>query len=102
MIYIHFYNDGYEIKGHANYAEYGNDIICSAISAISLSSIDWFEKSDILYLNVDEKKPIIKIKVLVNEKNELGLSLIYHQLKKVSDSYEKNIVFQKKNKKMEV
>lgn len=34
---------GFEIKGHAGYAESGKDIICSAISAIGYTTIGYFE-----------------------------------------------------------
>lgn len=34
---------GFEIKGHAGYANRGKDIICSAISAIGYTAIGYFE-----------------------------------------------------------
>lgn len=34
---------GFEIKGHAGYADKGYDIICSAVSAISYTAVGYFE-----------------------------------------------------------
>lgn len=34
MIKIYLTNSSIEIDGHAGYAEYGNDIVCAAVSAI--------------------------------------------------------------------
>lgn len=33
------YRYGFVVKGHANYAEHGKDIVCSAISAITQTAI---------------------------------------------------------------
>lgn len=41
MIFIELYSDvdgnidGFSIKGHADYAEYGNDVVCAAVSMIA-------------------------------------------------------------------
>ncbi|MGF0040355.1 ribosomal-processing cysteine protease Prp [Peptoniphilaceae bacterium SGI.131] len=51
---------GYTISGHANYAEYNSDIVCSAVSILTYNNIDTF--TDILRLRekinfrIDEKK----------------------------------------------
>lgn len=43
---------GFEIKGHANYAEYGNDIVCAAVSVLSQTTL--FSFIDVCKLNKDE------------------------------------------------
>ena len=35
--------ESFELKGHADYADKGQDIICSAISAISYTAVGYFE-----------------------------------------------------------
>ena len=35
MINITIYDNGFEIEGHAGYAQKGSDIICAAVSALS-------------------------------------------------------------------
>lgn len=102
MININFYLDGYLVSGHAEYDEYGYDIVCSAISAITLGSLNWFEKNDIVYYQIDEKKPIVKVKFNLNDKVKIGLSLIKQQILEVYKSYSKNIKFKEINQTMEV
>lgn len=35
---------GFEISGHAGYAEAGSDIICSAVSAIAYTAVGYFDE----------------------------------------------------------
>lgn len=42
---VFYYNEHqmierFQIKGHAGYAEYGSDIICSAVSALAINTIN--------------------------------------------------------------
>ncbi|KGG80191.1 hypothetical protein Y919_07755 [Caloranaerobacter azorensis H53214] len=52
---------GYELKGHAGYAEYGKDIVCAAISVLSqtaliaLNEVCGIDTNDIKY-RIDEEK----------------------------------------------
>lgn len=101
MINIDFYLDGFKINGHANYSRKGYDIVCSAISGISFGSIDWFNKEDILTFKSDEKKPELVLKVNLNEKNKIGISLIEHQLLSIVDSYSQFCNYKKHNKELE-
>ncbi len=102
MIKINFYLDGFQIEGHALYADSGSDIVCSAVSGISLGSINWFDKiCKILFLEIDESKPIIKIKVELNKSSELGLALVETQLMQISESYKKYVSFKKYKKNVE-
>ena len=39
MILIQMYDNGFIIDGHAGYAEAGKDIVCAAVSALSLIHI---------------------------------------------------------------
>jgi len=34
MIKITMYQDGFYVEGHADYAEYGDDIVCASVSTI--------------------------------------------------------------------
>ena len=50
MIHVEILRDkdkevrGIEIKGHAGYAEYGQDVICAAVSALALNMANSVEK----------------------------------------------------------
>ncbi|MBE5921538.1 MAG: ribosomal-processing cysteine protease Prp [Lachnospiraceae bacterium] len=49
MIQVTFYKNqtgewkGFSIKGHAGYAEYGKDIVCAAVSALALNTLNSIE-----------------------------------------------------------
>lgn len=42
-----------EIQGHANYADYGNDIVCAAISTAAIMTANLIEKLNLSYNIVD-------------------------------------------------
>lgn len=53
MIKAKFYKDsqgnlsGFDISGHAGYAEEGSDIICAAVSAIAYTAVGYFVEKEI-------------------------------------------------------
>jgi len=54
---------GFEEKGHAGFAEEGNDIVCSALSAMTMLIVNTIEvayASDVQY-SIDEKTTDIKV-----------------------------------------
>lgn len=50
-----------EVSGHANYAEYGKDIVCAGVSALIQALMGWIEenswKTDCI--NIDTKEIVI-------------------------------------------
>ncbi|MGL4950923.1 MAG: ribosomal-processing cysteine protease Prp [Mycoplasma sp.] len=83
MIKIEFYKNGLIVSGHANSAPHGKDIYCAGVSAITMSSINWFKEDEIDY---EIKDGYLKLKVLkLNENNLYLLSLIEIQLKSFDD-----------------
>ena len=79
------------ITGHALFNDYGNDIVCSAVSSIVITTIN-----GILSINDKaikyENKDGIKINLL--SKDDITLKLIDNMillLKELSDKYPKNI-----------
>ena len=57
---------GFRTKGHADYAEYGNDIICSAVSILVMSTINSIEKltSAVFDYEEDEEKGYMEFKII--------------------------------------
>ncbi|MCR5404833.1 MAG: ribosomal-processing cysteine protease Prp [Butyrivibrio sp.] len=79
-----------ESKGHAGFAEYGEDIVCSAISVLTINTVNSLEKltKDKFSLFTDEKKGIIRMTFtnpvsgdaeLLLKSFELGITSIYEQ-----------------------
>jgi len=50
MIQAVFYKDsndcykGFQLKGHAGFAAYGHDIVCAAVSALTINTVNSIEK----------------------------------------------------------
>ncbi len=80
------------ISGHANYDDYGKDIVCSSVSSIVTTTINGilaFDKKAIKYQAESGK---IEIEIL--KKDNITIKLINNMLElltKLSNDYPKNI-----------
>jgi hypothetical protein len=86
-------NDSYkaiECNGHAGFADYGNDIVCSAISVLTINTINSLDNltEDEIELFQDEDKGIIRFEFKAEPSHdadilvrsfELGIESIYQQ-----------------------
>ncbi|WP_026651206.1 ribosomal-processing cysteine protease Prp [Butyrivibrio proteoclasticus] len=73
-------NDSYksiECKGHAGYADYGKDIVCSAISVLTINTINSIESftKDEMVVSSDESKGIIRFEFKSEPSKEADLLL---------------------------
>lgn len=80
------------MNGHANYADYGKDIVCAAASSIAITTIN-----AILEINKDWIDYSLKeeLTIIVKEKNEILNKLIenmVNMLKELEKDYQKNII----------
>ncbi len=78
--------------GHANFSDYGNDIVCSSASSImitTVNAINSFEKNLITY---EKKKD--NFTIIVNKNNDITDNLLnnmLNMLNELSNEYPKNI-----------
>ena len=96
MIMITFLYDkeknicGFKTKGHAGYAESGKDIICSAVSMLTMNTVNSMEQltEDDFNLEMNEKKGILDLKIkdkpsmeamLLLNSMKLGIDMIHNQ-----------------------
>ena len=79
-----------ECSGHAGFAEYGEDIVCAAISVLTINTINSVEKftDDEIITSQDEEKGILRMEFegvpsqeadLLLQSFELGVTSIYEQ-----------------------
>lgn len=76
------------IKDHANYAESGQDIVCSAISAITNGTINFLQ----LHYQKDCQISYLPAKISIHPQNDnlecqLCLQLMLYQLENIANSY---------------
>ncbi len=68
MIKISIKDDEIIISGHANYEDYGKDIVCASISTIAITTINAIIEFDKDSINVEEKNGYLKINILKHTK----------------------------------
>ena len=92
MIKVEIANNKIEIKGHANYDDYGKDIVCASVSSIVITTINAiieFDPESIYYEDLNNRILIEKLKddditnKLINNMIEL--------LEELEKSYKDNI-----------
>ena len=86
--YVHQMVSQVKITGHAGYDDKGKDLVCAAVSSISigtLNALDELANQDCILKLADN---LIKIKVLKNsEKSQLIIDTMIIQLKTLYEQY---------------
>lgn len=80
------------ITGHADYDEFGKDIVCSSASSIVITTINGIDSIDKKYLLVNEEQDKLTIKIL--KENDICYKLIVNMLnllKELEKQYPKNV-----------
>ncbi len=79
------------IKGHSGYDEIGKDIVCAAVSSMSITTINGIIALDDS-IDYEEKSGLLKIRVLRDtEINSKLLDNLVRMLEELSVQYPKNI-----------
>ncbi|MBQ8659842.1 MAG: ribosomal-processing cysteine protease Prp [Bacilli bacterium] len=79
------------IKGHADYDDYGKDIVCAAVSTMAITTINAINSLDET-LDFAEKSGLLEIRVKeVTDINQKLLSNLIIQLEELKSQYPKNI-----------
>jgi len=92
MIKVEVTKENISILGHANYDEYGKDIVCSAVSSIVLTSVEAVAKFDETAIDINQKEN--KLDIIINKSDDITNKLIENMLnclKEVEKKYPKNI-----------
>lgn len=83
--------NGLSMKGHAGYAEYGQDIVCSAVSVLVINTVNSIEQftKDQVGINQNEETDIFEFQVIssISEETKLLLDSLLLGLKSVAEEY---------------
>lgn len=92
MIKVEMENNKIEIKGHANYDDYGKDIVCASVSSIVITTINAIIEFDPESIYYEEKNNRILIEKLKDDNitNKLINNMI-ELLEELEKSYTDNI-----------
>jgi len=92
MIKISIKDDEITITGHANYDDYGKDIVCASVSSIAITTINAIVEFDKDSIDVIEKDGYLKINILKNSKElNILISNMIDLFKSLESKYPKNI-----------
>ena len=79
--------DYLEIKGHANSDVRGKDLVCSAVSAVSIGCLNNLENAKALDIEIEEGLLIVKKIANISTHDEIVLQTLVCGLKTIEESY---------------
>ena len=92
MIKINIKNNIITMTGHADYADYGKDIVCASASSIVTTSINLCLRFNKESLKYKEEKDKLTIEVLSSDDNiALTINNMLMMLEELASTYKKNI-----------
>lgn len=85
------------VLGHANYAEYGKDIVCAGASALVQALIGWIDDSDcnVECISRDSINNEFIISCRGNEAVEAAFTMAFIGLEQIADSYPNHLQIEK-------
>ena len=92
MIKIEVKDNHISFLGHANYNDYGKDIVCAAVSATLITTVEAISKFDIDAITITENTD--RVEVIQNKHDDITNKLINNMLallKELEKKYPKNI-----------
>lgn len=91
---------GFEVKGHANYAEAGRDIVCAGVSAVTVGTVNSIEALTGVVMKSKMKNGFLSaslpedVEAKAGERVQLLLSSMLIMLQSIEMSYGKYIQIQ--------
>jgi len=92
MIKVEVTKKNISILGHANYDDYGKDIVCAAVSSVVLTSVEGIASINDKAIDIKESQD--KLEIIINSFDEITNKLINNMLnclKEIEKKYPKNI-----------
>lgn len=81
------------IKGHANFSNFGSDIVCASVSSIVITSVNAMLRVNETCLKYQEENGYLNLKVLKeNHIIEILIINMIELLKELEQKYPKNII----------
>ena len=92
MIEITQRKDGISIKGHANYAEHGKDIVCSAVSVLVQTLIQSVEELTADKIEYDMQPGTVHIKFwCLSDQSKVLINAFFVGVKSIAAVYPDNV-----------
>ena len=78
MVKVEVTKDCISLLGHANFADYGEDIVCASISSIVMTTVEGIAKID--ELAIDIKQTDNQLDIIINKHDSITNILIDNML----------------------
>lgn len=91
MIKIEINKDKIVVSGHANYEDYGKDIVCAAVSSTVITTVNGILSIDEKSLKVKEGEPLIIEIIKHNEIIDKLINNMINLLYELKEDYKDNI-----------
>lgn len=75
-----------EIRGHANYAEHGKDIVCASVSAIAYSLLGYLERMQ-MCSDCKVSPGDMRVQAPRNKRTDIVYDMAYMGLKMIAEPY---------------
>ena len=93
MIEITRHKSGISVKGHANYAEYGRDIVCSAVSVLVQTLIQSVENLTADKITYDMQPGNVNIKLFsLSDQTKVLIDAFFIGIEGISKAYPDNVI----------
>ena len=92
MIKVEVTKKNISILGHANYDEYGKDIVCASVSGVVMTSVEAIASIDKEAIDIKQSKD--RLDIIINKDDDITNKLINNMLnclKEIEKEYSKNI-----------
>ena len=92
MIKVKVWKKNISILGHADYADYGEDIVCASASSIVICSVEAIANFNIKAIDVKQSEN--KTEIFINSEDNITKKLVNNMLnclKELEKKYPKNI-----------
>ncbi len=97
---------GFRMEGHAEFAAYGNDIVCSAVSVLVINTMNSIEQftDDEFDSTIHQEEDVVSFDVTsqISSSTELLLNSLVLGLKAIESEYGKKYIKVKFKRKQEV
>ena len=80
-----------EVKGHANSAPHGEDLVCAGVSSVLTGGLNNLENPKDFNIILDEGHSLVEVKDSISSHDEIVMETIIAGLKTIEESYGKFI-----------
>ena len=92
MVKIKVLDDSITITGHANYDDFGKDIVCASVSSIAITTINAIKRFDKDNITYEEKDGYLNIKINKHGKEvDILITNMLDLFKELEIQYKNNI-----------